>query len=181
MRKSAAILAMVALVVCAGAIGASRQAQAPAPRKEIEKLDAFVGEWTASGAMKDTAYSKAGPGSSRFTCAWAPNHGFLVCDQLIDLADGVANSLTIYTYNEKDNAFAFLAVSRNDPRPRTPKLKIEGKVWTYSGEFDDGIKHIQVRTTNEFTSATTLVWRSEYSEDGAKWTVMGQGSDTRTK
>lgn len=47
-------------------------------------------------------------------------------------------------------------------------------------EFDDGAKHIQFRTTNKFTSPTTMTWRSEYSEDGAHWILMGEGTDSRT-
>ena len=58
-------------------------------------------------------------------------HGFL--------PDGTTqNDLSIYTYNETDRSYAFYGSSRNNSRVRTPKLTIEDKRWTYSGEFEDG-------------------------------------------
>ena len=57
----------------------------------------------------------------------------------------------------------------------------QGNVWTYWDEADEAGKHIQFRTTNTFQSPATVVWRSEYSEDGAHWILMGEGTDTRKK
>lgn len=154
--------------------------QAPKSAGEIDKLGAFLGDWNTQGEMKDSQYSKAQPNTvNKLTCNWAPNHRFLVCDQIIHTPSGVDDQVSLYTYNEKQRAFAFIGVSQSDPHPHTPTLTIEGKVWTYSGEFHDGTKRIQFRTTNEFTTSKTVVWRSEYSEDGSHWTLMGEGTDTR--
>ena len=116
-------------------------------------LGAFLGMWEGKGASKDSAYSKAGPNSAQTNCNWSPNHGFLVCDQIVHLPDGVTqNDLSIYTYNETDHSYAFYGLSRNNSRVRTPKLTIEDKRWTYSGEFEDNGKKIRFRTINDFTT-----------------------------
>src|SRR5258706_2240690 len=76
-------------------------------------LGAFLGMWEGKGASKDSAYSKAGPNSAQTNCNWSPNHGFLVCDQIVHLPDGVTqNDLSIYTNNETDHSYAFYGLSK---------------------------------------------------------------------
>ncbi len=148
----------------------------------IDALGAFLGMWEGKGTSKDSAYSKAGTNSAQTNCNWSPNHGFLVCDQIVHLPEGTTqNDLSIYTYNETDRSYAFFGLSRNNSRVRTPKLTIEDKRWTYSGEFEDNGKKIRFRTVNDFTSATTVTYRAEYSEDGTKWSLMSEGTNTRVK
>lgn len=158
--------------------GSARSPDASSP---LSKLSPFVGKWRAGGEMKGTAYSEARLSVSENSCDWSANRGFLICDQIIQSPSGPSNDLSIYTYNEKDHAFAFFGLSRNNPEPRATKLTIEGDLWTYSDEENDNGKHIRFRTTNRFTSPSTMVWRSEFSEDGVRWILMGEGQDTRIK
>ncbi|HEV2352316.1 MAG TPA: hypothetical protein VG028_20980 [Terriglobia bacterium] len=155
-------------------------AQTPTNSGELEKLSAFLGTWATKGEMRDTPYSKAQANiTSVLTCQWAPNHGFLICDQVIHTPAGANNDLSVYTYNESTRQFSFFGIGRNDARARTPALAIEGNTWTYLGGFDNGSKHIQFRTSNTFTNARSIAWRSEYSEDGTHWMLMGEGTDSR--
>jgi hypothetical protein len=150
------------------------------PADKLEKLGVFVGHWKTTGEMKETAYSHARVKSSdEMTCNWSTNHAFLICDQLIHAADGLRNDLSIYTYNDRERVYAFFGLSRNDAQARTTKLTIEDDLWTYWDEDDDAGKHIRFRTTNKFVSPTTMMWRSEYSQDGTRWILMGEGIDTR--
>jgi hypothetical protein len=153
------------------------RAQSPDTTSSLAKLSPFVGKWKTAGEMKDTPYSKARPSLSENTCEWSTNRGFLICDQIIQSASGPRNDLSIYTYNAKDHAFRFFGLSRNDPEPRVTKLSIEGDLWTYRDEEDDNGKHIRFRTTNRFTSPSTIVWRSEFSADGVRWILMGEGQE----
>lgn len=179
MRNTLLILMICATLATANSPQVAR-AQGPAGAAEIKKLGAFVGKWNAEGEMKDTQYSKAQPRTvNKLTCNWAANHGFLVCDQLIHTPGGTDDQMSLYTYSEKQHAFAFVGISQSDPHPRTPTFTIQDNVWTYSGEFRDGSKRIQFRTTNKFTSPKMVAWRSEYSEDGTTWVLMGEGTDTR--
>ena len=169
------ILGLMTLAWCLCA----QPAKAPAG---VEALGAYLGVWEGKGVAKDTAYSKVGTSSATTNCSWSPNHGFLVCDQIVHTPEGtVQNDLSIYTYNEKADSYAFFGLSRNASQARTPKFTIDGKHWIYSGGFDDGAKHIQFRTVNEFTSPGTVIYRAEYSEDGTHWTLMSESSSTRLK
>jgi hypothetical protein len=168
--------AVVALGLCA-----SHEGAAQGVTDDLNSLGLYVGVWKAETVSKDTAYSKAGKRTSETTCNWGPNHGFLICDQIVHNANGDHNDLSIYTYNEKDHTFAFYGLSRDNPPVRAPKFTVEGKRWTYSSEFDDGGKHIRQRTINEFTSPDSVTYRGEYSEDGTNWIVMFEGSNKRVK
>jgi hypothetical protein len=168
-------LLMIILVVI------SMQAFAQVQRSELGKLKAFLGHWKTEGEFKDTPYSKAHPSKSEMSCDWTPNHAFLLCDQTIHTPTGDKNDLSLYTYNEQSHVFRFFGVSQNDAEARTTKLTIEDNRWTYLDEGHDKGKHVRFRTTNKFTSPTTMSWRSEYSEDGVHWTLMGEGTDTRVR
>ena len=117
--------------------------------------------------------------SSDLTCNWSANHGFLLCDQIIHLPDGTQNDFSVYTYSEKDHAYQFFGITRGNKEPRTTKLTIEGNLWTYSSSDTSGGKNVQYRTTNRFTTASKVEWRSEYSEDGTHWTTTAEGTDAR--
>jgi hypothetical protein len=174
---------MLVFCACLLASGASAKAEPQvADHSEVEKLGAFAGEWVASGEMKDTPYSKAKIKShDEMSCQWTPNHGFMICDQTIHTSAGTNNELSIYTYNPQEHAFAFFGLSRNDKEARTTKLTIENNLWTYWDEEEDGGKRVRFRTTNQFTSPTKVTWRSEYSEDGSHWVLMGEGTDSRVR
>jgi len=151
-------------------------------RSPLEKLGAFAGKWESKGKSLDTPYSKAGTSSAETNCSWSANHGYLVCDQTVHTSDETSNDLSIYTYNAADKSFSFFGLSRNDSHVRTPKLAIEGSLWTYSGGFDNKEgKHISFRTVNEFKSRDLVTYVSEYSEDGQHWVQTGSGSSTRVK
>ena len=179
MRSLGFRIAIVMLIPCALSALASGPQAAPAP-DGLNKLGAFVGTWKSEGEMKDSAYSKAQPNiTSEFTCQWSPNHGFMVCDQEVRSPNGINNDLSIYTFDESKHEYRFFGFGRNDARVRTPALTIEGNTWVYLGGFEDGSKHVRFRTTNVFTSQGHVRWRSEYSEDGSQWTLMGEGTDIR--
>ena len=158
-----------------------KSAQNADKHADLSSLGAYLGVWKNEGISKETKYSKVGKNSAETTCNWSPNHGFLVCDQVVQTPNGKGNDLSIYTYNEKDQTFAFYGLSRENKHVRTPKLTIEGNRWTYQGEFDDQGKNIRVRTINEFISATSVTYRTEYSEDSVNWIVMYEGNSKRLK
>jgi hypothetical protein len=148
----------------------------------LKKLDVWIGHWTTQRQAKDTPYSRARSISSETTCAWSANHGYMICDQLINDAGVISNELSIYTYSEREKAYKFFGLDMNG-QPRSVPLTIEGNVWTYGGKpFEANGKKIQIRTTNEFVSPTTVIFRTEYSDDGgAHWTLINEGKDTKVK
>ena len=176
--KVQAILAT--LLLAAGFQSLATAARPPKPENELDKLAAFVGHWTLSGELKDATTGKPTMKlSSDLICNWSANHGFLLCDQMIHLPDATQNDLSVYTYSEKDHAFQFFGITRGNKEARTTKLTIDGNLWTYSSSDTTGGKNVQYRTTNRFTTASKVDWRSEYSEDGAHWATTAEGTDVR--
>ncbi len=162
--------------------GVIDMADAATPPSPLGALGAYLGQWSGDGKILDTPYSKAASVGGITDCNWSPNHGYLVCDQKVQTPAGPSNDLSIYTYDEKEHTYQFFGLSRNNGNVRRPKLTIAGNRWIYSSAFDDNSgKHVQVRTTNEFTSATTLNFKTEYSLDGAHWLLMVSGSSHRVK
>jgi hypothetical protein len=180
--RAAAAMVVLCVVLAGASWNRANLAQAQAATTGLEKLSAFQGQWTSKGQMRDSKFSKVGSNSANTTCSWSTNHGYLTCDQLVQTSDAPENDLSVYSYNEKDHSYLFFGLSRGDRDARTPRLTIDGNLWTYLGGFDqkDG-KHISFRTTNTFTSPTSVVWRSEFSDDGTNWTLMGEGTETRVK
>lgn len=146
---------------------------------EVEKLGAWVGKWNSTGKLYATPFSKAMDVTSETTCNWAVNHGFVVCDQLVNLPDGKRNSLSVYTYDTAAKAYKLYAVERDSPT-RTVPLSIDGQVWTMGGSFQHEGKTVKVRTTNEFVGTSLVKFKTEFTfDDGATWTVMNEGTETR--
>src|SRR5262249_18781967 len=142
-------------------------------------LNAWVGHWKTQGESMDSAMSKAGTLSSDMTCAWSANHGYLLCDQIIDTPDGKMNSLSVYTYSENEKAFKFYGLDK-DGKPRTTNLTVKGTLWTYAGGFENNGKRTDIRTMNIFTSPDKVLWHTEFSTDGGEhWVLMNQGSNVR--
>lgn len=176
---------LVIALLCAFAVSVAPQrkekvSSATEISPALQKLDVWTGRWKIQGQAKDTPYSRAGLISSDTTCAWAINHNYMVCDQLIYDAAGDSNALSVYTYSDKEKAYKFFGLDRNG-EPRSVPLTIEGNIWTYGGQpFDDNGKKIQIRTINEFTTPATVTFHTEYSDDGgAHWTLMNEGKDTK--
>jgi len=180
MMTSAMRTLLYTVLLCGGAL-APAETPAPASAEPIEQLGRLLGRWTTRGEMKATPYSTAGAVSSELDCGWAPRHSFMICSQLVRSAAGAQEQLSVYTYSAAGRAFRFVGWSREDAHPRTPELRIEDNVWSYSSETEIDGRPVRFRTVNTFTSPTTMLWRSEYAEGSAPWRLLGEGADERVE
>jgi len=142
------------------------------------------GKWAGSGQFVDSDYSKANKASATTTCAWSPDHVFVICDQDIIFGGKPMHDLSIYTFDFKSNRFYFYGISLGDEKPRSTALDISenGNRWTYSSTDDIKGKAVQFRTTNQFHGNDHIEWWTEYSVDGGKtWTKTGGGKESREK
>jgi len=142
------------------------------------------GKWVGDGQFVDSAYSKANKSSATSTCAWSPDHIFVICDQDINFGGMPLRDLSIYTFAPKTGKFYFYGVSLGQEMPRHTGLDItdNGGRWVYSSTDDIKGKSVQFRTTNQFHGNDTVEWWSEYSSDGGKtWTKTGSGKEVREK
>ncbi len=171
---------LVAVMLCTSLLGFGADA-----RSQAEVLGRWVGgTWVGSGKFVETAYSQARTVSGATTCAWSPDHIFVVCDQ--DVMDGTAKMrlLSIYGFDPKKKTFHFYGLSLEGDAPRSGTLLVNsaGNRFEYFSDAEINGKKVQFMTTNEFKTDDEVEWSSSFSTDeGQHWTKMGGGSEQRKK
>jgi hypothetical protein len=153
-------------------------AQADDPNK---KLDVFLGHWESQATSSDTSFSKAGKISSNIDCRRSPQAGFMICEQQITRDGAKSVQLSIFSYNAKKGSYTISGMAGPGAEPWNGTFIIEGSLWTYPNKFEKDGKKIQMRTTNDFSTPGTEIFKTEFSDDdGAHWTVMLQGTAHKT-
>jgi hypothetical protein len=165
------VKAMLCLLVIAIGSGLGR-AQADDPAK---KLGIFLGKWKTEATF--TGWDKDNKVTSALECRWSPQGAYLVCEQLVKIAGGDHRQLTVYSYNSKDGNYTFTTISDPGAKPSSGTVQINGYVWVYSSSFEANGKTTQIRTTNQFTTPSTEVFKTESSDDGgATWKTVLEGT-----
>lgn len=142
------------------------------------------GKWVGSGQFVDSDFSKANKSSAVTTCAWSPDHIFVICDQDINFGGTPMRDLSVYAFASKTNKFYFYGISLGQEQPRHTSLEISdnGQRWVYSSSDDIKGKTVEFRTVNQFHGHDAVEWQSEFSTDGGKtWTKTGEGKETRQR
>ena len=140
------------------------------------------GKWSGEGSMVNTEFSKAMTVSGVTTCAWSPDHIFVICDQAVKANDKPGRQLSLYGYDPDAGKFHFYGLSPSEATARTPQLEVsrDGNRWEYLNTEDIKGKAVRFRTVNIFHDADHVEWWSDYSADGGQhWTKMGQGTESR--
>ena len=170
---------LLALSLCAVALFAADAKPSP------DVLNRWVGgKWVGDAHFLDTDYSKAGTGGGVSTCAWSPDHIFVVCDQDVKDNGTSMRFLSIYAFDPKTSTYHFYGLSPDGDRPRTGDLSIsaDGTRWEYLTKTAIKEKPVWFRTINQFQSNDQVDWWSEFSTDeGQHWTKTGGGSEKRQK
>jgi hypothetical protein len=167
-------------IVTAGSLAlASDHLVVPPIAPELTKMDVWVGTWESQTQVMTTPYSEAASMTSEMTCAWSPHHGFILCDHLMNSANGVSNSLSVYTYDEANKTYKFFGVDKDDS-PREVPMQVKGNVWSFGTEVKSQDKTIMFLTNDEFLSDKVMHFRTEFSEDnGRNWKELNQGQLTK--
>ncbi len=169
----------LALIAASAIASASDTLSAPAIAPELSRMNVWVGHWQSKTEVLNTPYSEAASVSSEMTCSWSPNHGFVLCDHLMHGPEGVTNSLSVYTYDERDKVYKFFGVEK-DSYPREVPMQVKGNVWSFGTEVQNQDKTIMFLTSDEFVSDTSMRFRTEFSDDnGAHWKELNQGELTK--
>jgi hypothetical protein len=153
----------------------------PPQSSALKVLDAWTGQWTTHGKLYDTPLSHAGEITITMTCAWSAYGGYMICDHLFTGPSGTRNDLSIYTYNESEKSYKFCGFDRSGT-PRATPLTIDGSIWSYDTDEEQKGKKIHIKTINDFSKPGIVTWNTKFTDDGgAHWTLMNEGTDTRTK
>lgn len=159
---------MRALVLCA--LMACLLAGAPPSMSKgaaaVNPLQAWVGHWQTKGESGGT------PWHADTRCGWSANHGFVVCDQLIN--DRV-NQLMILSYDDAAKAYRISSIGR-DRAPILSFGRVDRDVWTNTGEVNQDGRRILIKTVVDFSVPRHYSDRETISEDGgAHWTEESRG------
>lgn len=164
-------LAIIAALLFIGLCSFARPWQKPAD-DPLKKLNVFVGKWQTEGIFENGTKAR-----SELECRWSPKKRYLICEQDVKLSSGHNHQLTVYGYDDKAGKYTYTTFPDTAARPVTGTLENKGNIWAYDASVGDGSKPTQVRTTNEFTSAKTDVFKVYVSEDhGATWKTTLQGT-----
>jgi hypothetical protein len=150
------------------------QGVAAAPQSQNDprlKLAVFAGKWKTEAALPDGKKI-----TSDLDCEWSPQQNYLVCEQAVKLPDREQQQLTVYSYSAADHLYRYSTFADPGALPTSGTVEINGAVWTYHASLERNGKTMQIRTTNEFTSATTEELKVESSPDGVIWTTVLKGS-----
>ena len=154
-------------------------------KPSAEVLNRWVGgKWVGDSHFLDSDYSKAGTGGGVSTCAWSPDHIFVVCDQDAKDNGTAMRFLSVYSFDPVTNTYHFYGLSPDGSRPRSGDVSIsaDGAHWEYLTKTDIKGKQVWFRTVNQFLGNDKVEWWSEYSTDeGKQWTKTGGGSEKREK
>lgn len=133
----------------------------PARPAEVQKLDAFIGEWRMQDDPPDSP--------NRTICQWAPNGRCLLCDQIHPGADGPVRELNIFTYDRAASAYVMHGLH---PQRRAP-FSIEGRTWTFGGDRN--------RVVNVWESPSVMHYFVQSSDGGDAWATNADGRLVRTR
>lgn len=94
------------------------------PKPGAETLGRWVGgKWSGEGSMVNTEFSKAMTVSGVTTCAWSPDHVFVICDQAVKANDKPGRQLSLYGYDLDAASFTSTASLRQKPRRARPSWR----------------------------------------------------------
>jgi len=168
---------LVKRFVCASVVALAVSAQS-APTSP-SPLAAFLGHWEGSGKFAETKYSKPHAVTSTTDCAWTPQGTALVCQTMVHDSDGDHTQLSIDTPDDGSPGFGYYTINPGH-KPYYGTLTIDGSRWTYGPSPEAKGHYPEFRTTNTF-SGDTETFKTEFTEDGAVWTTMLEGTLRRIK
>jgi hypothetical protein len=174
--KSVALALALAVVCCS--FTASAQSKPPAPSPEQKRLDVFVGTWSGSGKMEKSPFGDEGATTSTMTCAWYTGGYHLVCDSEDSGPMGKLKGHSLYGYHPDKKQYITFGIDSTG-FGGAGIAKVDGSNWTFEGNDTVGGKPIWFRTAVRLITPKELTWKSDYSEDGKTWKMMGEGKMTK--
>ena len=153
-------------------------AAAPAtPADPLAPIAVYRGAWKADITQIASPFGKASHSVSTIRNDCWRTKNFYACAQTVD---GVQADLVVYTFDKATGVYTTTAVlAGGGPANGGGKLLIEGKTFTYPWDQQQDGATVHMRIVNHFVGRDTIVYRSEYSRDGAAWTVIGTGTEHR--
>ena len=157
-------------------VAAAMLAASLASAAEVDTFARYAGTWKMQLNYVESAHSKARAESMTVANdCWRSDY-FYVCNQIID---GKSRALVVFFYDPVAKRYGSypIAVGADTVHPAT--VVVDEKSITFPYDMQDNGKTVHMRIVNTFTTADTLDFRQEYSEDGQKWVTMATGVEHR--
>lgn len=149
----------------------------PPDKAGIDAIRAYEGTWDITIDHLDTAQSKASHDKSTLHNDCWKSGGYFACNQYVN---GESKVLLVFTYDESKRVYTSYQIPPGGAEPGSGKLIIEGNVWTYPWQVDEGGKTTYFRVVNTFQGPDTIEFRQEFSTDNSHWTLMAKGLEHKT-
>jgi hypothetical protein len=161
------------------ALVAQAQMETPKPAPELQKLNYFVGTWTAEGDLKPGAL-----GAGKFTgtnhVQWMDGGFFLVTHSDFNGALGKGTETSYMGYNSHDKTYTYDSFNTLGEADHA-KGNLDGDTWTWLSETRMGQQTLKGRLTLKVISTTAYNFKFEMSSDGTTWNTVIEGKDTKNK
>ena len=169
---------VASLALSAHAAGPTRPATAAAhpvnaaANTDVGVFARYAGTWQMQLSHVQTPYSKASSESMTVRNDCWRSEVFYVCDQIID---GSPKALIVFFYNAEEKRYGSFPITASSSTVHPGDVLVDGKTVTFPWQINDNGKTVSMRIVNVFTTADSMEFRQEYSEDGTNWIAMATG------
>lgn len=160
------------------ALLAQAQTETPKPAPELRKLDYFAGTWVAEGELKPGPLGPGGKFTGTNRVQWMDGGFFLVTHSEFDGAMGKGSETAYLGYDNNDKMYTYDSFNTLGEADHA-KGTVDGDTWTWQSETRMGPQTMKGRLTIKMLSATSYHFKFEISPDGAAWSAVLEGMDTK--
>jgi len=151
----------------------------PATPSGVDVIAGYAGSWKTEIEHLDTKFSKASKETTNLRNDCWRSGEYFACHQFVD---GKPVVLLVFTYTAKDDLYHSYVIPTDGSESHMGALLVKGNTWIFPWEDkDDAGKQYYFQVVNVWTSATTIEYRQEFSEDKLHWTVSARGHETKLK
>ena len=177
MKRRATIFTCVTLLLGI-ALSARGQTEEPKPAPELRKLDYFAGTWTAQGEIKPGPMGPGGKFTGTNRVRWMDGGFFLVTHSEFHGAMGKGAETAYMGYDGNDKTYTYDSYNTLGEADHA-RGNLDGNTWTWLSETRMGAQTMKGRLTIKVRSARAYDFKFETSPDGATWTTVLEGKDTK--
>ena len=173
-------LSIAPLIVVLSAVAVAQE-PAPKPGPEHKRLEVFAGTWKMEGTMQPSPLGPGGKMTGTESCRIFDGGYHLMCDSSGTGPMGAMKGHAILTWDANAKEYRYFGINNQMPNAEQATGTVSGETWTWTGKTDlGGGKSISSRFTLIETSPTVHNAKWEVSQDGTTWTVVMEGTSTKT-
>ena len=146
--------------------------------KGIDVVSIYAGTWTAEITYLETPFRKAGKEATTIKNECWESAEFYVCHQSVD---GSSAAILVFAYSSKEDSYVTYPIVPGADIVHRGKLVIQDNVWIYPWQEIKKGKTTYFRVVNIFTSADTIEFRQEFSQDQVHWMLTATGNERRMR